>query len=651
MENTNNKSKTNNEHIMVGLSSSPSNAKIIETAAEMAKAFNASLTAVYVKQSKDEKMNEDNSLRLQENIQLAKKLGASVTTIVGENVPLQLAEFARISSVSKIVIGRSAATKKTLFGKLTLADNLIALASNVDIYIIPDNVNIINQQKNKLFAKINIKLILKELLISLALLVVCTGFGYLFNYLGLIDSTIITIYVLGVLITSVITSTKICWFFSSIMSVLIFNFLFIEPIYSLRANDSSYPFTFAVMLIASIVTGSLATKFKNQAKQSSKAAYRTKILFDANQLLHNAESINQIYEITANQLNILLNRFVIICKVDGQDIDTSFYGKIDDKKAIFDENDKQDVINITKHIDNDLKSRWSFFNIETNKDQYGVIGIYVKDLQLDSFEQSIVSSIIGECALAIENNINENEKELALVLAKNEQLRANLLRSISHDLRTPLTSIYGNANNLLSNSASFDKKTKTQIYKDIMEDSMWLMNLTENLLSITRLVDGKIKLNITSELVDEVIEEALLHINRKSVEHNIIFNKNNSLILAKMDARLIIQVVINIVDNAIKYSPINSNIEINSSVVDNMVWISISDNGNGISDENKENVFEMFYTGNNKVADSRRGLGLGLALCKSIVDAHGGVIKVEDNNPHGTIFSFSLPLSEVKIYE
>ena len=282
---------------------------------------------------------------------------------------------------------------------------------------------------------------------------------------------------------------------------------------------------------------------------------------------------------------------------------------------------------------------------------YGVVGIAMREGVLDSFEKSVMLSILGECALALENSKNAKEKEKAAVIAKNEQLRANLLRSISHDLRTPLTSISGNASNLLSNGDKFDEDSKKQIYTDIYDDSMWLINLVENILAVTRIEEGKINLRMSTELMDEVIDEALLHINRKKTEHKIVVNSTKEFILAKIDARLIVQVIINIVDNAIKYTPVGSEIKILTDMEKDKVVVEISDDGSGIDDEIKEKVFDMFYSGNNTVADSRRSLGLGLALCRSIINAHGGEIEVLDNVPHGTVFRFTLPAGEVDLHE
>ncbi|MEG0019795.1 MAG: ATP-binding protein, partial [Oscillospiraceae bacterium] len=230
-------------------------------------------------------------------------------------------------------------------------------------------------------------------------------------------------------------------------------------------------------------------------------------------------------------------------------------------------------------------------------------------------------------------------------------LRSNLLRSISQDLRTPITTFSGNAGILLSSSKTISDDKKEELYTNIYDDSLWLINLVENLLSVTRIEDGSMNLHMTTELMSEVVEEALQHINRNSREHQISVISSDDLLMAKMDVQLIVQVIINIVDNAIKYTPLGSSITISVFKKDGKVMTQIADNGTGLSDEAKPHIFEMFYTANTKVADSRRGMGLGLALCKSIITAHGGEISVTDNKPNGSIFSFSLQCEEVNLYE
>ena len=313
------------------------------------------------------------------------------------------------------------------------------------------------------------------------ILIAATLVGLLFSGLKIPEANIIAVYILGVLIISIITSSWMYSFLASVISVLAFNFLFTVPRFTLRAYDPSYPVTFGIMFLVALITGSLASRMKEYARESAQAA-----------------------------------------------------------------------------------------------------------MQIEK-----------------------------------EQLRADLLRSISHDLRTPLTSISGNASNLLSNENEFSQETRMQIYGDIYDDSMWLIKLVENLLSVTRIEDGR-KIEVSSD---------------------------EEFILGKMDARLIVQVVINLVDNAVKYTPEGAQIRIHTGKKDGMVVVSVSDTGPGIPDEQKSKVFDMFYTGTNRAADGRRSLGLGLGLCRSIIRAHGGEIWVSDNKPQGAVFTFTLPAEEVTLHE
>lgn len=341
------------------------------------------------------------------------------------------------------------------------------------------------------------------------ILIAATLVGLLFSGLKIPEANIIAVYILGVLIISIITSSWMYSFLASVISVLAFNFLFTIPRFTLRAYDPSYPVTFGIMFLVALITGSLASRMKEYARESAQAA-----------------------------------------------------------------------------------------------------------MQIEK-----------------------------------EQLRADLLRSISHDLRTPLTSISGNASNLLSNENEFSQETRMQIYGDIYDDSMWLIKLVENLLSVTRIEDGRMDLRMSAELMDEVIAEAMRHTDRNRDGRKIEVSSDEEFILGKMDARLIVQVVINLVDNAVKYTPEGAQIRIHTGKKDGIVVVSVSDTGPGIPDEQKSKVFDMFYTETNRAADGRRSLGLGLGLCRSIIRAHGGEIWVSDNKPQGAVFTFTLPAEEVTLHE
>ena len=648
------------EHILVCLSSAPSNAKIIRTAARMANAFHSAFTALFVETSDFPAMSEENKKRLRANMRLAEQLGAKIETVYGDDVPYQIAEFARISGVSKIVIGRSAVTRKHLFSKPTLTEKLITAAPNLDIHVIPDASSAISTYHTvKKTRRSCVVFSASDILKSIGILIAASLIGVVFDRLGFSDANIITVYILGVLVNAVVTKNRIYSLISSVVSVFIFNFLFTEPRYTFRAYDSGYPITFLVMFLAALITSSLSIKLKNHARQAAQAAFRTKILFDANQLLQRATGKDEIISVTANQLVKLLDRNIIIYPVQGDELETPRIFSVSDEpisEELTSDNERAVaswVLKNNKHAgattDTLASAKCLYLSIRVNDHVYGVVGIVIADDPLDAFENSIMLSILGESALAMENEKNAKEKEEAAIHARNEQLRANLLRAISHDLRTPLTSISGNASNLLTNGEALDGETKHRLYSDIYDDSMWLINLVENLLSVTRLEDGRMNLHISAELVEDVV--ALRHVNRKSVEHHITVEHKDELLLAKMDAKLIVQVVINIVDNAIKYTPIGSNIRIMTERQEDKAVIHIADDGPGIPDDVKPHIFDMFYSGANKVADSRRSLGLGLSLCKSIVTVHGGTLTVKDNQPQGTIFTFTLPAEEAHLNE
>lgn len=648
------------EHIIVCLSSSPSNPKIIRTAARMSNAFKCALTALFVETPNFSEMNGENQKRLRSNMRLAEQLGAQIETVYGEDVSFQIAEFARLSGASKIVLGRSSVAKHRLFGKPSLADRLIALAPNLEVHIIPDTISVETQYRlHNLNSKKQVIFSISDILKCTVVLLISSLIGMCFEHLGFAEANIITVFVLGVLVASVITKNQIYSLIASIVSVFVFNFLFTDPKYTLVAYDNGYPVTFVIMFLAAFLTGSLAIRLKNQAKQAARSAFRIKVLFDTNQLLQHAKDKNEIMSITSNQLVKLLGKDIIFYLANGDSLENPhlFSATSNCLDEYISENERAVawwVLKNNKHAGATTEtlsnSRCLYLAVRINNIVYGVVGIVI-DEPLDSFENSILLSILGECALALENEKNAREKQEAAVLAENEQLRANLLRAIAHDLRTPLTSISGNASNLLSNGDLFDAQTKIQLYTDIYDDAMWLINLVENLLTVTRIEEGRLNLNISEDLIDDAIAEALHHINRKSIEHQIVVKNQDELLFAKMDAKLIVQVIINIVDNAIKYTPVGSKIVITTKKLGDKVVVSIADDGSGITDEMKPRVFDMFYSGANKIADSRRSLGLGLSLCKSIINAHGGQISVSDNIPQGTVFTFSLPVGEVKVHE
>lgn len=649
------KSIAPDEHILVCLSSSPSNAKIIRTAHKMAKAFNARFTALFVETPAFSKITDEDLERLRQNLKLAETLGASVETVYGDDVAYQIARFARLSGVSKIVLGRSVVKKRRFFRKPLLTERLIELAPNLDIYIIPDFPT---AQYMEAPSTSDLHISLTDIGLTLLILTIATLIDLIFWNCGYLESNIITVYILGVLIISVVTNSRLCGIIASVLSVLVFNFFFTVPRYTFLAYDKSYPLTFMVMLLSALISGGVAAKLKQHAAKSALSAHRMKLLFDTNQLLQRSHGETEIIDATAGQLAELLKKDIVFFLINDKSLKEGrlYLTNGDDSNTV---NPMPDSIKaeITQKLRDGVRPEsftaegWTYYPVNSGDDIMALAGISFGADRPETFDESVITAVLGECALALENEKNAREKRENELLAENERLRANLLRSISHDLRTPLTSISGNASNLLSNADSFDRDTRQRIYSDIYDDSMWLINLVENLLAVTRLEDGRMNLHLTSELLDEIINEAISHIDKKRSDHKIVFNMPDDFIIVQADAKLMVQVVINLLDNAVKHTPAGTEIQVEAKKQGDKALLMVKDNGNGISDSNKAHIFDMFFTGDNKPADCRRSLGLGLSLCKSIVEAHNGEISVSDNQPHGTVFTITLPAGEVDIHE
>ena len=604
------------EHILVGLSSAPSNARIIRTAATMAAAFGCKFTALFVRTPGYDAMSDENKERLRTNTELAKRLGATVETVFGDDVSYQIAEYARLSGVTKIVVGRSAATRKHPWGKPTLTEKLTAIAPNLDIHIIPDASVDGSYKPKKAKRKVDLKTTCRDWALTLGILILATVLSFGFSQVGFTEANIIAVYLLAALLTSMVTSTRSSYVLSAIGGVLVFNFFFTTPMFSLRVHEHGAPLTFLIMIVAALIVGTLTDRLKSQVKQSTQAAYRTNLLFETSQMLQKATSDDKIFQTVRTQVAKLLGRHASV------------------------------LPGVTASSRKDALR----YPIKVQDRIYGTVIIEGSE-PLEAFENSVLLSILGEAALALENDKNAREKEAAAVLAESEQLRANLLRTISHDLRTPLTSISGHASNLMMNGAGFDEETKQQLYTDIYNDSMWLIELVENLLYATRIEEGRMTLNTSTESLSEIVEEAVRRIGRKTSEHIFTVSCEDDYLLVRADAKLIVQVITNIVDNAVKYTPPGTAISLTAGENNGKAEVVVADTGNGVPDEVKAKIFEKFYCGTNKIADNRRSLGLGLYLCKAIVEAHGGELTVSDNQPHGAIFRFTLPLEEVSYHE
>lgn len=648
------------EHILICLSSSPSNPKVIRTAARMAEAFHSGFTALFVETPETGELKGENLKRLRDNLRLAEQMGAQISTVYGEDPAVQIAEYAKVSGVTKIVLGRTNHSQNLLFRRKSLADKLTELAENMDIYIIPDTQPLY-KKKPVLAHDDEPWFRWPDLLKTLLVIVLATLVGCIFFAAGLRDANIITVYILGVLITAIWTRGHLFGALASLLSVFAFNFFFTVPRFTLQATDPDYPVTFLIMLTASVLSSTLAIRVKKQARQAAQKAYYTELLMNSSQKLQQGRDEQEIIGLAAEQLSILLERPILFALAGSQEPLRFDVRPAEQAKEILPSLTKEEQGVADWVVKNNKRAGATTTTLSHAQNLYmtvrgvqgvmGVVGIPAKFYPpLDVFEKNLMIAILNECGLILERQRLRQEKQQIELETQQERLRSNLLRAISHDLRTPLTSISGNAGVLMEKSIVLGEEKKQELYRAIYDDSMWLVNLTENLLSITRIENGTMRLQMEAQLLDEVFQEALSHLDRQAAEHRIAVELPDDLLMARIDVRLIVQVIINIVNNAVKYTPAGSHILLRAEKQGTMVAVSIADDGPGIPEEAKAHLFDMFYTASQGKSDNRRGLGLGLSLCRSIVSAHGGDITVSDNHPHGAVFTFTLPLEEVDIH-
>ena len=502
-----------------------------------------------------------------------------------------------------------------------------------------------------------------------------TVLGLAFHEAGLAGSTILAVYLVAVLLGSLKADSFFYSIVASPLAVILFNYFFQTPRFTLTAYGLNYPFTFAFLFVTSAVVSSLTIRTRREAQMNARKAYRTEVLLETEHRLQEANGVDSILSTTAEQVIKLLRTTVVIYQVSPS-------GRLLDPSLFSSGNPDEDVT-MTSLVSDDeravaawvagnnkragtgtgtlMNARCLYLPIRGKDTVVGVAGIVLADEDLDAFEKNLLLVMLDECGQAVERERSAEDAHRIRLKAEQESLRANLLRSISHDLRTPLTSISGDASILLSSADVLTDDKKRAIYTDIYEDALWLVNLVENLLVVTRLDNGTMTLKTEPELVEDVIREAFHHLNRKAALHDVRVEVD-PLLMAQMDGRLIMQVIINLVNNAVTYTPEGSRITVSARRAERgqqpgsmgLVAVSVADDGPGIAPADRTEIFTMFYKGKNVGSDARRGMGLGLALCKSIVEIHGGTIAVdalpesERTSPDrpGTVITFTLPAVE-----
>lgn len=476
-----------------------------------------------------------------------------------------------------------------------------------------------------------------------------------FKKLGFHETDIIITYLLGVLLVSYWIEGYLYGILASIICVLTFNFFFMEPYYSILAYRQDYPITFAMMLFAAVLTSTLTSKVKQEAKLSAIREKRAFVLYKMSQGLLKAQNIDEICQIVGEVVSRILNLSVIISiqlEDEKQNKEWQFHKGMHNEGQFFISQEQRaltrkvfktgKIERYQKQYSDDLD--FLYVPIIGQHKSLGVLGISLKPSEIIYEEKEVlIQAMTFQIGQAVERVIVTEAQKNQQMEIETERFRGNLLRAISHDLRTPLTGILGAATTILVHDEQLNKAQKKSLVEDIAEDANWLIQSVENILSMTRFDEGKVVLHLKNELVDDLILEALNRFKATENEHLIKVTLPDTLVAVEVDSHLIEQVLVNLVDNAIKYTPKGSKIDISVANLEESVVFSVSDYGKGISEDHMPLLFNRFFTAGISSDRGKNGIGLGLEICKSIVEAHGGNITAYNNIYGGACFEFTIP--------
>lgn len=487
-------------------------------------------------------------------------------------------------------------------------------------------------------------------LLMIGILIIASLVGYIFYRVGFPETNIVMVYLLGVLVTAWMTDGFIFGILASVIATFTFNFFFTVPLFTFTVDDPSYIITFATMTLTAIITSTLTSHVKHSARISREKEAETKAVYNLTTQLTDAKNLHDITSIAVSVISSCFFCEAALLRLDDNGFPEQMY-----LQQITPEKQIHRKVQDGMAIKNSIEQTHSVYAVGTEFYEWpihgrecilGLIRIPKEIAQImNDAQQRLLHSMIESVAMAMDRLRSSEQHIKAREEAVQERYRSNLLRAISHDLRTPLSGIMGTSEMLMDMIKPAD--FRYSLVKGIHADAEWLHSLVENILNLTRLQDGKLVLEKEMEAVEEVIGSAVERITVRLPEHEITVTVPDELLLVPMDARLIEQVIINLLDNAIKHSPSKAQISISATkdeTVHSAVFV-IKDKGSGIAASDLPHIFDMFYTSSLKRTDSKHGIGLGLAICDSIIKAHGGSIEARNRiDGKGAEFIFMLPL-------
>lgn len=486
-------------------------------------------------------------------------------------------------------------------------------------------------------------------LLMIVLLAAASIIGHVFRMIGFPETNIVIVYLLAVVITAWLTDGFALGIIASVIATFLFNYFFTEPYFTFSVNDSSYIVTFVVMTITALITSTITSHARQSALSARQRETETKAVYNLTNHLTDAKDIHDIAGIATGAISdCFACEAACLCFDENGMPEPFFIQQVSGEKQV--RREVENIVEVKRRIESlrtsfDIDVEFYDWPIYSHESILGLIRIPRENAQSMSEAQArLLRSMIESIALAMDRFRSAEQRIKSREETMQERFRSNLLRAISHDLRTPLTGILGASSAILENEESFDKPTRHKLLLNIKEDSQWLIRMVENLLSVTRINQGTMKVTKTPEAVEEIVAGAVNRIRKRFPERKLSLKVPDALLIVPMDGTLIMQVLINLLENAIRHSPDDSTIEVDVRRAGKTAMFEVLDHGEGIDGQELPHLFEGYAADRSQSADSSRGMGIGLSICNSIIKAHDGRLEAFNRETGGAILQFTLPL-------
>ena len=631
------------ERVLVCIGPNPAGARLVRAGKRMATSLKCDWTVMYV-EAPGQRISASDRETLVQNLQLAEELGAQTATLSGLNAGEEILAYARAHNVTKIVVGKPTHSRwrDKLFG--STLDRLVRGSGEIDVYVISGDVH---DARRTPAPRAGRSAPLGEYVRAGVVVAACAAISFpLFTRLSVTD--VAMIFLLGVVFVASRYGRGPS-VFASLLSIASFDFLFVTPRFTFAVSDARYVLTFGVMLAAALVASHLTLRIRAQAQTARDRERRTGAVYAMSRELAAARTPVDLIAIATRHLADTFGAEMHILMPDA--VGRLEGGNLDEKERgvaqwVLDHGQRAGAGTDTLPSASGL-----YVPLAASSGVVGVLGVGAADPTRfeDPMVLQLLDTFAGQAALALERAQLADRAQKEEVEVEAERLRTSLLSSLSHDMRTPLGSITGAASSLLDESGgtALKEPARRELLQSILDEANRMNRLIGNLLDMIRLESGALQVQKDWQPLEEPVGVALIRLGERVKDHPVQVNLPPDLPLVPMDGVLIEQVFINLLENAVKYTPRGTPIDIAATPMDGVVRVDVLDRGPGIPAGEERRIFEKFY----RVAGDgpASGVGLGLTICRGIVTAHGGRIWVENRPGGGAAFHFTLPLGDAPV--